>query len=400
MHWHSFNRSTPSANNIMRFNPALLTVASLLAAPMLPAQTASLVYKLGTDTVAIEQYTRSGNKISGEMVQRNGPTVSRVVYDMTLGSDNRPTAANISRFNGDGTPVANSPTTTRFKFTADSAIRENVFPDSVQRRAFAVAKAMVNFPTFVYGPTEILMALKKSGTSIDSLPAIGLTGNIAMTGMVPAGGDTLKLRGGAYAMLLRYDAKGALQSVDGSFTTNKAMGTRGTKSFDVAAVARGMKPTGVLSVRDEARASFGPGGMVLIDYGRPLVRERTVWGGTLVPFDSVWRAGANDATHLFTTRTLDIGTMKLAPGMYTLWVQHTKSGTFLIVNKQTGIWGTQYDASQDVGRVALTMTPTSSHVEEFTIVVKALSGTRGSIEIAWGAMMGAVPFVTSVAAAR
>ncbi|MEO7997893.1 MAG: DUF2911 domain-containing protein [Gemmatimonadaceae bacterium] len=385
----------------MRFNPAFLAVtASLLVAPSLSAQTASLVYKLGTDTVAIEQYTRSGNKISGEMVQRNGPAVSRVVYDMTVGADNRPTLANITRLNGDGTPVANAPTTTRFRFTADSAIRENVFPDSVQRRAFAVSHAMMNFPTFVYGPTEVLMALKKSGTSIDSLPAIGLAGGVSMTGLSAAGADTLRLRGGAYAMLLRYDAKGMLQSVDGSYTTNKAMASRGTKSFDVASVARGMKPTGVLSVRDEARGSFGPGGMVLIDYGRPMVRERTVWGGTLVPFDSVWRAGANDATHLFITRTMDIGTMKLVPGMYTLWVQHTKSGTFLIVNKQTGQWGTQYDASQDIGRVALTMTPTPSHVEEFTIAVKALSGTRGVIEMSWGSSMGSVPFTTSVVAAR
>lgn len=384
----------------VRVSAPLGFVATLLLSNNLSAQTGSFVYKLGTDTVAIETYTRAGNKISGEMVQRNGAAVVRYTYDMTVGADNRPTAANISRFNGDGSAAAGVPTTSRFKFTADSVVRENVFADSVQRRAFAVGKAMVNFPTFIYAPTELLVALKKGGTSVDSLPAVGVAGNMGMTGLVAAGGDTLKLRGGAYAMLLRYDAKGALQSVDGSYTTNKAIAQRGTKTFDVTAVARSMKPTGVLSVRDEARGAFGPGGIVLIDYGRPLVRERSVWGGTLVPFDSVWRAGANDATHLFTTRTLDIGTMKLAPGMYTLWVQHTKNGTFLIVNKQTGQWGTQYDASQDIGRVALTMAPAPSHVEEFTIAVKALSGTRGAIELSWGDRVGTVPFSTSVAARR
>ncbi len=97
----------------------------------------------------------------------------------------------------------------------------------------------------------------------------------------------------------------------------------------------------------------------------------------LVPFDSVWRAGANDAAHLFTTRTFAVGTMILAPGMYTLWVQHTRAGTFLIVNKPTGPWGTQYDAAQDIGRVPMQMVATPSHVEEFTMVVKALAGTRG-----------------------
>lgn len=370
---------------------------ALVCSAAVSAQTTTIVYKLGTDTVAIEQYTRTGNKLAGEMVQRNGTAVFRYVYDITAGADNRPTAANITRLNGDGTPVANSPTTSRFRFTADSAIRENVFPDSVQRRGFAVSRAMVNFPTFVYGPTELMAAIRKSGGSVDSLPAIGATGNIGVTGLQAVGGDTLRIRGGAYAMLLKYDAKNQLQYTDGIYTTNKAVGTRSTKTFNIAAVAKAMKPTGVLSVREVARGAFGTGGMVLIDYGRPQVRERTVWGGTLVPFDSVWRAGANDATHLFTTRTLDIGTMKLAPGMYTLWVQHTKTGTFLIVNKQTGVWGTQYDPAQDVGRVAMQASAAPAHVEELTILVKSLTGTRGAIELSWGASVFTVPFVTSTA---
>lgn len=355
------------------------------------------MYKLGTDTVAIEQFTRSGTKLSGEMVQRSGAAVVRLSYDMTVGADGRPTAATVTRMNGDGTPIAIG-ATTRFRFTADSAIRETVFADSVQRRAFAVGKAFVNFPTFVYGPTELLAALKKNGTAVDSIPALGLAGNPGVTGLQVAGGDTLRLRGGAYAMLLRYDASNRLQLVDGTFTTNKAVGVRGTKVFDIAAVSRGMKPTGVLSVRDVARGSFGAGGMVLVDYGRPHVRERSVWGGTLVPFDSVWRAGANDAAHLFTTRTLAIGTMSLAPGTYTLWVQHTRNGTFLIVNKQTGQWGTQYDAAQDIGRVQMQMSAAPSHVEEFTVAVKALTGTRGAIEMAWGPSVFSVPFTTSTAA--
>ena len=140
------------------------------------------------------------------------------------------------------------------------------------------------------------------------------------------------------------------------------------------------------------RAAFGPGGMVIVDYGRPSARERSVWGGALVPFDSVWRAGANDATHLFTTRTLTLGSLTLPPGMYSLWVQHMRSGTVLIVNKQTGQWGTQYDASQDLGRVPMQMADTPSHVEVFTLNVKALGPVRGAIEMAWGSNVASVQF--------
>ncbi|MEP6618869.1 MAG: DUF2911 domain-containing protein [bacterium] len=364
------------------------------------AQATSFVYRLGTDTVAIDQYTRTATRLSGEMVQRSGPAVFRVVYDMTIGPDGRPTAANITRLNGDGTAVANAPTTTRFRFTADSAVRENVFPDSVQRRGFAMGHAFVNFPTYVYGPTELLAALKQKGVAVDSLPALGIAGGPGMTGIVQGAADTMRLRGGAYAMVLRYDGRSQLLSADGLFTTNKAAATRGTTTFDLPAVARVMKPTGVLSVRDVARASFGPGGFVLVDYGRPLVRERTVWGGALVPFDSVWRAGANDATHLMTTRTLAMGGLTLAPGMYTLWIQHTRNGTFLIVNRQTGQWGTQYDARQDIGRLPMAVATAPSHVEMFTIAVRAVAADRGSLEMAWGESVASVPFTTSVAASR
>jgi hypothetical protein len=359
------------------------------------AQPATIVYRLGTDTLAIEQFTRSGNRVAGEMVQRNGAAIVRIHYDMTVGAGGRPVTATIARMQADGSAIPGSMKEARFRITPDSVIRESVFADSISRRAFAATNAFVNFPVFVYGPLEFLAAMKRGGAHIDSMPAVGLTGGMGFTGLTASGSDALRLNGAPYAMLLRFDAKGALQGTDGTYTTNKAVGTRKNGTVDVPSVARAMKPTGVLSVRDEARASFGPGGMVLIDYGRPLVRERTVWGGTLVPFDSVWRAGANDATHLFITRAITLGSMTLAPGMYTLWVQHTRGGTFLIVNRQVGQWGTQYDASKDVGRVPMQLTPTIAPVEEFTITVRALPANRGVIELAWGPSVASVPFTVS-----
>jgi hypothetical protein len=242
----------------------------------------------------------------------------------------------------------------------------------------------------------VLAALRRRGTAIDSVPMIGGGNAPGSVGFRAAGGDTLRLVGNVpYQMRLRFDARDRLLLVDGSFTTNKIVATRGEGGLDIAAIAQRMRPTGVLSARETARAGFGPGGMVLVDYGRPHVRERTVWGGTLVPFDSVWRAGANDATHLFTTRTLSLGELTLAPGTYTLWVQHTRDATYLIVNRQTGQWGTQYDASQDVGRVALQMVAASAPIEEFLITVRAINATRGALELAWGDRTGTVQFGVS-----
>ena len=355
------------------------------------AQNAVLVYRLGKDTLAVEQYSRTATGISGEMVQRSGAAVVRFTYSVTVGRDGRPTAATLTRSLADGTPQPGVPREVRFTLRPDSAVREAVFQDSTQRRAFAAARAMVSFPVYIYGPTELLAALRK-GNAADSIPAIGQGGVLGFTGLRALGGDSVMLRGAPYPMVLRFDAANRLQSLDGRGTTNKVVAERTTGRVDIAALARAMKPSGTLSARETARAAFGPGGMVLVDYGRPQVRERTVWGGTLVPFDSVWRAGANDATHLFTTRPLTLGTMNLAPGMYTLWVQHTRQATFLIVNRQTGQWGTQYDASQDVGRVEMQSAATPSHVEEMTIALRALGPTRGALELAWGDRVMSVPF--------
>ncbi len=375
----------------------LTVVAALVVgATVLEAQSASLTYRLGKDTLAVEQYMRTAIGITGEMVQRGGAAVTRTAYSLTLGKDGRPTAATLKRTQADGTPALGPVNEYRFSFGVDSVVREAVFADSVQRRAFPAKGALLNWPTYVYGPTEVLASLRKGG-AVDSLPALGAAGNLGFTGFAPLGGDSVRLKGAGYAMVLRFDASDRLQSVDGSGTTNKVMATRAGGGMDLATLARAMKPTGVLSLRENVRAAFGPGGMVVIDYGRPLVRERTVWGGVLVPFDSVWRAGANDATHLFTTRTLTFGSVTIAPGMYTLWVQHTRGGTFLIINRQTGQWGTAYDAAQDVGRVEMQSAVAPSFVETFTIFVRALGGPRGALELSWGDRMMSVPFTVSAA---
>ena len=363
---------------------AILTAATSIAS----AQDGTIVYRLGRDTVAVEQFSRSATRFMGEMVSRNGAAVLRTQYELTL-DKGRPTAAVIRRRQADGTPLANQPTEVRLTLRADSAVREVVWPDSVQRRAFAASNAFPALPVFVYAPQELLAAMGK-GTR-DSVPALGAGGNAMGFVGLETLGDTLRMRGGAYAMLLRFDKDGRLQSTDGSFTTNKAIGTRSAGKVDIAMIAKNMKPTGVLSPRMTAYAGFSQG-PIFINYGSPAVRGRTVWGGTLVPFDTIWRTGANEATHLATSKTIQLGDMTLAPGLYSLWTQHTTAGTFLIVNRQVGQWGTQYNAANDIGRVAMELTNTPDHVEDFTITVRSLGQNRGAIDFAWDDRMATASF--------
>jgi hypothetical protein len=355
-------------------------LALLLFPSALLAQDATIVYRLGHDTVAVERYSRSATRFAGEMVTRSGTAVLRTQYELTL-ANGKVTAAVVRRRQADGTPIRNNPTEVRFTFGADSAKREIVWRDSTQTAMFAAPNALPALPVFAYAPLELINA---RGAGRDSVLAIGLAGNaVGVIGLRPHSGDTLRMRGGPYAMLVHFDRDGRLQSVDGTLTTNKSIGTRSPTLADIAKVAATMKPTGVLSPRGAAYAGFSRG-PIFINYGRPAVRERTVWGGTLVPYDSVWRTGANEATHLATSKAIAIGDMTLAPGLYTLWIQHTRDGTFLIVNKQVGQWGTEYQASQDVGRLKMDFAKTPEHVEDFTITVRPTGPNRGAIDFAWG----------------
>lgn len=120
-----------------------------------------------------------------------------------------------------------------------------------------------------------------------------------------------------------------------------------------------------LSPRGSAETTIN-GKKITVDYGRPSMRGRKIFGA-LVPYGQVWRTGANKATHFTTETDLIIGGVTVPKGTYTLYTLPAENGWKLILNKQTGQWGTQYDQSQDLARVDLKVTKTSTPVEQFTI---------------------------------
>ena len=125
---------------------------------------------------------------------------------------------------------------------------------------------------------------------------------------------------------------------------------------------------------------------IWIDYGQPHARGRTVVG-TLVPFDNVWRTGANSSTTFHTDVDLTIGETFVPKGTYSLYTLPTQAGWKLIVNRQTGQWGTQYDASRDLARIDLTSRTLAEPAESFSITLVPVDGdppARGRLVLAWG----------------
>jgi hypothetical protein len=150
--------------------------------------------------------------------------------------------------------------------------------------------------------------------------------------------------------------------------------------FEAAEAKKGIVKE--LSVRDTARAQIGNASFA-VDYGRPLMRGRQLLGN-IIPYDYVWRTGANAATQFTTSVPIKLGGMRVPAGTYTLWtVPHTGS-VDLIVNKQTGQWGTEYNGSLNLGSARMTSETLAAPVEEFTISIIPGDSHHGTLIMEWG----------------
>lgn len=141
------------------------------------------------------------------------------------------------------------------------------------------------------------------------------------------------------------------------------------------------------SPRDTARGNVGSA-TLLVDYGRPSRRGREIFG-SLVPFDQVWRTGANAATTLVVGAPVQVAGQPLPAGTYTLYSLPARSGWTLIVNGQTGQWGTEYSEGRDVLRVPMSVSRVEP-VDTFRISIDG-GATEGRMVFAWDTLQGEVP---------
>jgi hypothetical protein len=162
---------------------------------------------------------------------------------------------------------------------------------------------------------------------------------------------------------------------------------------DVTAAAQ---PT-VTIPRDVARAEVA-GATVTVDYGRPSMRGRRIFGG-LVPYGQIWRTGANEATAFRTSADLEIGGVRVPAGSYTLYslLREGSGGAVgewtLIINRQTGQWGTEYDQGRDLARIPMRVTSLERPIEQFTVRITPESGARtGRLLMMWESTQAVLDF--------
>jgi Protein of unknown function (DUF2911) len=132
------------------------------------------------------------------------------------------------------------------------------------------------------------------------------------------------------------------------------------------------------------------GKKLIIAYSAPSMRGRKIMGA-LVPYGRWWRTGADNASTFQTEADLDIGGLKVPKGTYTIYTLPGAKEWQLIVNKQTGQFGTEYDEKRDLGRVKMNLAQTPAPVEKFKIELLSTGGSKGLLKMTWERAEVSVP---------
>ncbi|MEL7221948.1 MAG: DUF2911 domain-containing protein [Bacteroidota bacterium] len=122
---------------------------------------------------------------------------------------------------------------------------------------------------------------------------------------------------------------------------------------------------------------------ITVNYGSPAVKERELWG-TLVPYDKVWRTGANEATYITTDQDIVFNDQLLKAGTYGLFTIPTATEWQVIFNLTSDQWGAyEYDSEKDVLRMSILPQKDASSTEhlDFTILDDKLVLNWGTLKL-------------------
>lgn len=161
-------------------------------------------------------------------------------------------------------------------------------------------------------------------------------------------------------------------------------------SFGSKAQLRTPAPSPLQTIRQD----FGIGNIEL-SYSRPSAKDRKIYGD-LVPFDKVWRTGANNATTLNFTEEVNIGGTAIKPGKYGLLSIPGKDQWTLIITKDLGVTSpAAYKQENDVVRITAKTQKLDDKVETFTMQFANVTGSSIDLQIMWDKTMVTLPITAN-----
>ncbi len=128
-----------------------------------------------------------------------------------------------------------------------------------------------------------------------------------------------------------------------------------------------------------------------VDYYAPSAHGRKIMGA-LVPYGEVWCTGANIATGFTLGADIRIGDLKLPKGAYSIWTLPKDNDWTLIINKETGQFHLNYNASLDFGRTKMNVKRLDTPVETFRVDLRNDGGNKGTLALVWENTEASIPF--------
>jgi hypothetical protein len=376
----------------MRPFPVVVALTCLAPSLLAAQESGAFVIRLGRDTVGFERVTRTAGQIRGEYVLR-APRPVHARYTADLGADGTIRRLElITRNLGGGGPAESRSV---IEITGDSATLTLPRGDSTvtQRVAAGAGTAIwLGYPPSSF--EQMGRQARAAGTGSYTVPFLTAGPLAGTVTVMREAGDTLAATlvmpiGQAGPIRMTLDAEGRLTWLSGVGTPLQVVAER-VPSVDIAAAGPDFaaRPLGTLSPRDTVRGAVD-GSDVWVHYGRPSKRGREIFG-RVVPWDVVWRTGANAATHFHTPVDVVVGGADVPAGTYTLWTLPSRGGWKLIVNRQTGQWGTDYHADRDLERVDLQIETLPAPVELFTVAIEP-DGAGAMLRMSWDRTRVSVP---------
>jgi microsomal dipeptidase-like Zn-dependent dipeptidase len=327
--------------------------------------------RLGRDTLALERFRYGPSSFEADVLLRSPRTVL-TRYRADLDPRGHVTTLTATAFDPSGAQPARVARTS-YLFRGDSVFVSVERGDDWSEFAVAAGRDALPFIDMVHWPFELAFARLGQQTDEAEVPMVaGRTTQTFTLARQQADHAAIShpFRGTTTAQV---DALGRILAADAGGTT-RALTVERVDDVDIERLAREFaardargESFGALSGRAEAQDAIGSAG-ITIDYGVPGKRGREIFGA-LVPWNQVWRLGANRATHLTTDRDLVIGDARVPAGSYTLFAIPGPDAWTLIINRQTDITGTAHDSAHDLARTAMVVRMLPDEVEDFTIVV-------------------------------
>jgi hypothetical protein len=368
--------------------PAPAPAAAAAARDSAASDDGAFLVRLGSDTLAGERFTRAGGSLSGSGVVRSPATIQRT-FSATLNPDGTVARFELAARRAAGTVP---PQRVVMTFGAGSVSVSTQVGDSTPRvSSLPLAGPGVPYVGNSFSLFELATRLARRstrpGTDTARIAMVASFGRVLPATVTRLGADSMLIAINDDAPYrARVDAEGRILGLEGTPTQRVAV-TR-LPSLDVTAL-QAERPIGTLSPTDTVESRFGRAALSVV-YSRPSRRGRTILGG-IVPYDAVWRTGANAATVLTTSAPLNVGGVNVPRGSYSLWTVPSRSGWKLVINRQSGQWGTEYDASRDLARIDMIATRAATPVEQFTITLTPTGTGTGRLGLAWDDFAASVP---------